>query len=175
MRSSGVGLGLSFAAAALATQLPFRFDPYTAFNFVVELEGLLVGGFTEVSGLESQIEMEDYREGGVNNYIHYFPAQTTQSNLVLTKGVTGVSTLFNWYYETTQGIIQRKSGTIMMLDSRQFPVMWWNFYDALPTKWTGPQLNANSDEVVFESIELVHEGISKPLGSQLLGLAQQFF
>jgi phage tail-like protein len=153
--------------------MELRLDPFMSFNFVVELHGLIVAGFSEVSGLESQIEMEDYREGGVNNYVHQLPGQTTQSNLVLTKGITGIGSLWDWYYNTTQGIIQRKNGTIMMLDRRQIPVMWWNFYNACPTKWTGPEFDASSDNVAFESIELVHEGISQPLLSRTLGAGQQ--
>jgi phage tail-like protein len=61
----------------------------------------------------------------------------------------------------------------MMLDRRQIPVMWWNFYNACPTKWTGPEFDASSDNVAFESIELVHEGISQPLLSRTLGAVQQ--
>ena len=152
-----------------------RFDPYMSYNFVVEIHGLLVGGFSEVSGLESHIEMEDYREGGVNHFVHHFPGQTTQSNLILKKGISGFGSLWSWYYDTTQGIIQRKSGTIMMLDDRQIPVMWWNFYNACPTKWTGPAFNASNDEVAFETVELVHQGVSKPLISAAMGAAQQFF
>jgi phage tail-like protein len=150
-----------------------RFDPFMSFNFIVELHGLIVGGFSEVSGLESQIETEDYREGGVNNYVHHFPKQTTQSNLVLTKGIAGIGSLWDWYYNTTQGIIQRKNGTIMMLNQQRIPVMWWNFYNAYPTKWTGPQFNASNENVAVEAVELVHEGLSKPLLSQALGAVQQ--
>ena len=150
-----------------------RFDPFMSYNFVVELEGMIVGGFSEVSGLESQIETEDYREGGVNNYVHHFPKQTTQSNLVLTKGIAGIGSLWDWYYNATQGIIQRKNGTIMMLNQQRIPVMWWSFYNAYPTKWTGPQFNASSENVAVEAVELVHEGLSKPLLSQALGAVQQ--
>ena len=143
------------------------------YNFRVEIGGLIAGGFSEVSGLESQIEMEDFREGGLNHYVHHFPAQTTQSNLTLTKGMAGIASLWDWYYNATQGIIQRKHGTIMMMNAQQIPVMWWSFYNACPTKWTGPQFDASSDNVAFEAVEIVHEGISKPLLSAALGATQQ--
>lgn len=149
-----------------------RLDPYQAFNFAIEIEGLLVGGFTEVSGLESEIQVEEYREGGVNNYVHQFPAQTTHARLTLIHGLTDVSTLWNWYHSATRGIIQRKNGTIMLLDQQQIPVMWWNFRNAYPVKWTGPRFQASSNEVAFESIELVHEGLSKPALSQGLALGR---
>jgi phage tail-like protein len=146
-------------------------QPYQTFNFVVEIEGLLVGGFTEVSGLEGQVEMEEYREGGVNSFVHQLPSRTSHSNLVLSHGLTSMSTLWNWYYDTTQGTIQRRNGTIMLLDAGQVPVMWWNFRNALPVRWTGPAFNAASDEVGVESLELAHEGLTKPLLGQAVALA----
>ena len=144
--------------------------PYQTFNFAVEIEGLLVGGFSEVSGLEGTVEVEEYREGGVNGFVHKLPVRTTHANLVLSRGLTSVSTLWNWYYNTTLGSIQRRNGTIMLLDARQLPVMWWNFRHALPVRWTGPAFTATSDEVAVESLELAHEGLIRPLLGQAVAL-----
>lgn len=173
MMSTGVPLGLSWAPSAVGNWVPGArpLEPFTTFNFAVEIEGLLVGGFTEVNGLDSSIEMEPYREGGVNGFVHQLPGSVSHSNLVLRHGLTAISTLWNWYYNTVQGVIQRKNGTIMLLDRRQIPVMWWNFRNALPVRWTGPTFNASSDEVGFESVELAHEGLTKPLLGQAAALA----
>jgi len=172
--STGVPLGLSWAAGTAGAWVPGvrPLEPFVTFNFAVEVEGLLVGGFSEVSGLESQIDMEEYREGGVNGFVHRLPRTTTHSNLVLKHGLTAISTLWSWYDETSRGVIRRRNGTIMLLDRRQIPVMWWNFRNALPTRWIGPTLSASSDEVGFESIELVHEGLTMPLLGQAAALAQ---
>lgn len=174
MTSSGVPLGLSWVPSAAGNWVPGArpLPPYQAFNFAVEIEGLLVGGFSEVSGLESQVEVEEYREGGVNGFVHKLPGRTSHANLVLSHGLTSVSTLWNWYYNTTLGAIQRRNGTIMLLDPRQIPVMWWNFRNALPVRWSGPTFTATSDEVAVESIELAHEGLTKPLLGQAAALAQ---
>jgi phage tail-like protein len=145
--------------------------PYLTFNFAVELEGLLVGGFTEVTGLESTIEVEEFREGGVNGYTRKLPGRTSYANLVLRHGLTGVGTLWEWYHHTTEGSIQRRNGTIMLLDVRQIPVMWWNFRNALPVRWIGPTFSATSDEVGVEALELAHEGLVKPLLGQAAALA----
>lgn len=173
MRSTGVPLGLSWTTSAVGNWAPGvrPLEPFMTFNFAVEIEGLLVGGFSEVSGMESDIQMEEYREGGVNGYVHKLPTSTSYANLVLKHGLTSISTLWNWYYNTTQGIIQRKNGTIMLLDTQQIPVMWWNFRNALPTRWIGPDFNASSDTVGFETLELVHEGLTKPLLGQAAALA----
>lgn len=173
MTSTGIPLGLSWLPSAVGNWVPGvrPLEPFKAFNFAVEIEGLLVGGFTEVDGLESHIEVEDHREGGVNGFVHKLPGQTTYANLELKHGLTAISTLWNWYANATRGVIQRKSGTIMLLDPRQIPVMWWNFRNAIPVRWTGPRFNAASDEVGFESIELAHEGLTKPLLGQAAALA----
>jgi phage tail-like protein len=144
--------------------------PYQTFNFAVEIEGLLVGGFSEVSGLDSEVEVEEYREGGVNGFVHKLPVRTSYSNLVLGHGLTSLDTLWNWYYNTTLGAIQRRNGTIMLLDSRQVPVMWWNFRNALPVRWSGPAFSATGDEVAIESLELAHEGLTRPLLGQAIAL-----
>jgi len=174
MRSTGIPLGLSWLPSVAGNWVPGLrpLPPYLTFNFAVEIEGLLVGGFTEVSGLESTIEVEEYREGGVNGFVHKLPGKTSYSNLVLRHGLTGVGSLWDWYHHTTEGAIYRRNGTIMLLSARQFPVMWWNFRNALPVRWTGPTFNAASDEVGVEELELVHEGVTVPLLSQALGLAQ---
>jgi len=136
----------------------------------VEIEGLLVGGFTEVSGLESQVDLEPYREGGVNNFVHELPGSVNHAHLVLRHGLTAVSTLWNWYDNTVRGIVQRRNGTIMVLDRRQIPVMWWNFRNALPVRWSGPTFDAGNDQVGVESLELAHEGLTKPLLGQAAAL-----
>jgi phage tail-like protein len=165
MTSTGIPLGLSWRTTTAAGWVPGvrPLEPFLAFNFAVEIEGLLVGGFHEVSGLESNVQVEEYQEGGVNSFVHKLPGATSHANIVLHHGLTAVSTLWNWYDDTTRGVIARRNATIMLLDPLQVPVMWWNVRRALPVRWSGPALNARSDEVAFEAIELVHEGLSKPL------------
>lgn len=172
MTSMGVPLGLSWLPSVAGNWLPGvqPLQPYQTFNFAVEIEGLLVGGFTEVSGLESDIEIEEYREGGVNGFVHKLPGLTRHSNLTLSHGLTSLSTLWNWYHDMTLGVIHRKNGTIMLLDPQQVPVMWWNFRNAVPVRWSGPRFDAASDEVGVESLELAHEGLTKPLLGQAAAL-----
>lgn len=143
------------------TQLGLRLDPFMAYNFVVEIDGLITSGFTEVLGLESEIQLEEYQEGGVNGYVHKFPTRTTYPSLVLSYGLTNIDTLWDWYQATCLGKVQLKNGTIMLLNTQRLPVMWWNFRKAYPVKWSGAEFNAADTQVAIESIELVHQGISK--------------
>ena len=71
----------------------------------------------------------------------------------------------------TQGTINRKNGTIYLLDKMRIPVMYWNFKEAYPVKYTGPDFRADSANVAFESVELTHRGLSRPTLGRVLGAA----
>jgi len=160
----GLNAGLVGAMGALGK----RVDPYLAHNFLVELDGLIVGGFSKVDGLESAIETQDFVEGGENGFVHKILKGRSSPPLVLTHGLTDIDTLWGWYERTSRGVIKRKNGTIMLLDSQRLPVMWWNFTEALPVKWVGPSFDASSDaQVAIERVELVHRGLAKPALSEL--------
>lgn len=152
---------LNRALLAGSTISSLGHDPYMAYNFAVEVGGVVIGGFSEVSGLSSEINLESYQEGGVNGFVHQFPKNTTYPNLVFTRGLVNIDLFFTWYKATSEGIIEQKNGTILLLNSQQIPVLWWTFKKAYPVKWEGPTLNANSDEIAIERIELVHQGITK--------------
>lgn len=145
-----------------ASSLGLRNDPYAAFHFLVEIEGLLAGGFSEVSGLQVETEFHDYREGGLNEYIHKLPGPTRYpQNLVLKHGLTDIDTLWVWHQDGVHGKFKRRNLTIYLLSAAGIPAMYWNVLQAYPVKWAGPDLRAESATVAFEAIELVHQGITK--------------
>jgi len=165
-----VGVNAGYAAAMAL--LGLRNDPYVGFNFLVEVEGLLVGGFSDVSGLSVETEVETYQEGGQNAFVHHFAGRTKHPNLVLKRGLTDIEGLWSWHQDVATGTIKRRNGSIFLLDRQRLPAMWWNFMDAYPVKWSGPDLRAESGQVAVESVELVHRGIEKPLASSLLSKAR---
>ncbi|OPX90940.1 MAG: T4-like virus tail tube protein gp19 [Pelotomaculum sp. PtaB.Bin104] len=135
------------------------YDPSGSFRFWVEIDGLFVGGFTEVSGLRSETEVEEYREGGVNTYVHRFPKVTKYPSLVLKRGVTNSVELWNWYKDVAEGIIERKNGSVVLLDQAGDEIWRWNFFDSYPVKWIGPELKASRAEIAVEVLEIVHNGL----------------
>jgi phage tail-like protein len=150
-----------------------RQDPYLGFNFLVEIDGLLAGGFREVRGLEASVEVKDYAEGGENGYLHKLPGETRYPNLVLSRGLSDLDTLWVWFDDVSRGSIRRRNLSILLLDLERVPAMWWDVKDALPVKWTGPRLAAEGGtEVATESIELVHRGITRPVASRALSGAR---
>jgi phage tail-like protein len=136
-----------------------RRDPLQAFNFHIEIEGLVTAGFSECSGLQAEIEAQSYSEGGVNGFEHQFWGRTKYPRLVLKRGLTQIDGLWNWYWDVTQGKIQRKNGTIYLQDGQHNPILAWHFMQAMPVKWSGPDMRADSATVAFETIEVVHQGL----------------
>jgi phage tail-like protein len=138
-----------------------RRDPYRDFNFLVEIDGVTGAGFSEVSGLQTETEVFEYREGGLNTYIHKLPTQTKYSNIILKRGVTDSAELWQWQNKAAQGKVERKSGSIILLNERREEKVRWNFREGWPTKWVGPDLKADGKEVAIEILEIAHEGIER--------------
>lgn len=130
----------------------------SAHRFMVELDGMLVAGFSEVSGLSVETETEEIREGGLNQYVHRLPSRTKLVPLILKRGMTLSNDLWNWYADVIRGRFTRKSGSIILYNEMEQEFRRWNFYDAYPTKWIGPELHATNSEVAVEQIELTHNG-----------------
>ncbi len=140
-----------------------RNDPYINSRFWFEIQGLIMGGFTEVSGLQAEVETEDYQEGGVNEFVRKLPKTTKYPNLTLKRGITDSDILWNWHRDVVKGKIDRKTGFIIMLDCsvQGSEVLRWAINECYPVKWTGPEFKSDSNIVGIETLELVHEGIDK--------------
>jgi len=138
-----------------------RKDPYLNFRFLVEIDKLVVGGFSDVSGLQAEIETEDYQEGGVNDYVHKLPKITKYTNITLKRGITDSDVLWKWHQDVTKGEIVPKIVRIILKDSEGNEKWHWSLEEAFPVKWNGPDLKTDSASVAIETLELVHKGIKK--------------
>jgi phage tail-like protein len=138
-----------------------RNDPYISFKFQVEIQGLIVAGFSEVSGVQAETKTETIREGGVNDRVHILPKGTEQSNLTLKRGLTDSDVLWKWHQDVVEGKAKRKSGRIILMDYEGNEKWHWTFEDAYPVKWVGPDFKADNRSIAVESLELVHNGIKK--------------
>ena len=136
-----------------------RDRPYPKFNFSVEIDGITVGGFTECSGIDSETDIIEYREGNEKtNTVRKLPGLTFYSNLILKKGVTGSLGLYNWRKSVIDGLIDRKNLSVILLDENRQPVSRWIFKNAWPCRMSGPELNAIGSDVAIEEIEICYEG-----------------
>jgi phage tail-like protein len=157
-----------------------RIDPLGVFNFYLTLidtsnvAGTLitaalnfaVAGFSECAGLEASVEIQEYREGGQNAYVHKFPTRATFSNITLRHGVIYLyDDLWSWHNDFVTGQGTRKDGVIVLLDESRTPAKVWKFRRGLPMKWLGPALNASQSAVAIESLEISHEGLTLQVGA----------
>lgn len=137
-----------------------RRDPYGGYNFMVELDGLTRAGFKECSGIESSVDVIDYREGtDPRNIGRKLPGRRQPSAITLRRGVTDERTLWDWHNKAASGNIDRRSISIILCDETGAEKIRWNVTAAWPSKWTGPTLDAGASDVAIEALELVHEGI----------------
>ncbi|SRR5579871_1744792 len=139
-----------------------RKDPYANYNFVVELNGQIVAGFRDVSGLDSSIEVIDYREGGDKFFPNRkLPGKVTYTNLVLKTGVTDDDKLYKWHQDWVKGAdsADRRLVRIVLQDRAGNEKRSWKVRNAWPAKWSGPTFNAEAHEVAIQTLELAHEGI----------------
>jgi phage tail-like protein len=136
-------------------------DPYGNFNFLVEIDGIARAAFQEVSGFDSTIDVIEHREGGENTTLRKLPGMTKYSNISLKWGITDDQELYQWHRQIVQGDILRRNGSIVLLDRAGGEVARWNFYRAWPTKYDGPDFNAEGNDVAIETLELAHEGVER--------------
>ena len=136
-------------------------DPYGNYNFLVELDGIARAAFQECSGFDSTIDVIEHREGGDITALRKLPGMTKYSNIQLKWGITDDMALYNWHRDIVNGTLERKNGSIVLLGRDGQEVARWNFIRAWPTKYDGPDLNAEGNDVAIEMIELAHEGVER--------------
>jgi phage tail-like protein len=131
---------------------------HPAIWFKLTIDHKEVGYFTEVSGLNAEIETMTYNEGGRNDYVHRLPTRMKHPPLVLKRGVSKTKDLQDWFQDCYMGP-KRKPVSLTMVNEAGQGVRAWSFAQAYPVKWTGPQFNAGQAAAAVESIEIVHDGL----------------
>ncbi|MFC7388220.1 phage tail protein [Sphaerisporangium rhizosphaerae] len=139
-----------------------RVDPYRNYNFLVELDGIRQAGFTECTGFGASVEPHEYREGNQAPSVRKLPTMTKYSNITLKWGLTDGRELFDWFSDIASGRIRRRNGSIVVIDiDGVTEKVRWNFFDAWPTKWDGPDFNATGNAVAIDMLELAYERLTR--------------
>ncbi len=141
-------------------------NPYSNFNFVVLVDGAEIAAFSEVSGLDSENTPIEYREGAdATNAMRQLPGIEKYSHVVLKRGITGSTALWDWRKEVRDGgssFPPSRSVVIKLLNEkhdRGTPAMTWTLINAWPLKITGPTLNAKGNDFAVEQVDLAHERV----------------
>ncbi|MDP6933174.1 MAG: phage tail protein [Myxococcota bacterium] len=144
-------------------------DPEGSFIFCLELQEIEVAHFTECSGLKTSTTVFEIQEGGVNHMLHKMPGQSTWDNIVLRYGVTSSVDLVEWRSEVMDDSKtledSLRNGAIVVKNNRMDVVRRYDFRNAWPVSWEGPQLTADASEVAVEVLEIAHHGIVISTGS----------
>jgi len=135
--------------------------PLVKFHFQVEWGGTKIG-FTEVSGLDVETEVVEYRHGASPEYSKVkMPGMQKFSNITLKRGTfKSDNEYFAWWNTVKLNTIERRDITISLLNEEHEPVVTWKVKNAWPTKIQSTDLKADGNEVAIESMEIVHEGLT---------------
>ena len=137
-------------------------DPFASFNFLLEIDGIVKAGFSEVTGLNSESNVIEYREGNEGITPRKLSGLNKFGNVTLKRGVSHDVDMFNWHKDVMDGDIRRvTSMSIVLRDEKQTEAVRWNLLNAWPVKWMGPDLKANASEIAIEALEITHEGITR--------------
>jgi phage tail-like protein len=136
-----------------------RRDPGTSRRFYIELDGLQEAEFSECSGLQVEMDVFEYQEGGRNDYVHRLPGQVKVSNVTLKRGIVSSDKLWDWFSKTVSGRIDRKNLDVVLCDEKGQERQRWSFQETYPVKWVGPGLKASDNAIAVEALELAHRGM----------------
>ena len=136
-----------------------QIDPYLVHRFAVEVDGVMLAGFGEVSGLEAKTEVMEYSEGGLNTHTHKLPGRTSYGNITLKRGASMQDYFWDWYsglVQASETKSRKRSVSIVHYNEKHEEVRRWNLTGAFPVKWSGPAFNTAQSQVAIESLELAY-------------------
>lgn len=135
--------------------------PLPKFHFQVQWGGARIG-FTEISGLDVETEVIEYRDGALPEFSKMkIPGMQKFANITMKRGVfKSDNDYFNWWNTVSLNTIERRDVTVSLLNESHEPVMVWKIKNAWPAKIGSTDLKADGNEIAIESIELAHDGLS---------------
>ena len=143
----------------------FDAERATAATFLVAVDGVEIGRFTEISGLQVTVETEDIQEGGQNSFVHKVPGRMTWPNIVLKRGITQNDSLITWLnkssgeqFSVNNNKLKRSTAAITLLGPANKRLRSWEFEGAFPVKWTGPSFSVTANDIAMEELEICHHG-----------------
>jgi phage tail-like protein len=142
-----------------------RDTPYGAFNYLVEMNdgtnpASAVGGFSDVSGIGTEITLMDYRQGNDKvNRVRKIPGLHKSSDVTLKRGIMGTTNFWDWVNATRTSPTTQRNIDITLNDEQGLPVVRWKLINARPMKWTGPTLaGKGGSDVAMEELVISAEG-----------------
>ena len=140
-------------------------DSFLGVWFAIEFQGQVTGAFRECSGLGSENEVVEAKMSSMDGrpVVKKIPGNLKWGNITLKQGITDDMDMWKWRKMVEDGKVAeaRKNGSIVLLSHAGVEIARWNFVNAWPSKINGPSVNATSNEVAIEELELAHEGYER--------------
>jgi phage tail-like protein len=136
------------------------FDHIGNYNFKVEIEGVTMGAFQEVGGLEVITEVIESQDGD-DLTLRKRPGRTHYSNIILKRGYTANEELWAWMRTVINGTVERKAGSIILLADDASEILRYNFFEGWPCRWKGFELDGKGTGVSVEELEIAVEKIER--------------
>jgi phage tail-like protein len=140
-------------------------NPLVSFHFAIEVQGVIKGYFTECSGLGSEHEVIEHKvvTNKGQEVVMKIPGRLKWENIVLKRGITNNMDIWDWRKQVEDGKVDsaRHDGSVVMYDQQLTEIARWNFERGWPTKVTGPQPKADSNEIGVEELTITHEYIRR--------------
>ena len=138
-----------------------RVDPYKNFRFLLEIDGITQAGFSDCSGFGSKVEVVEYREGGDAQTVRKLPGKNSYPDITLKWGITDSRELYDWHLTAVNGKIERKNGSIILLDDVGQEKLRWNFFTAWPSSYDAPDFSAKGNDVAIDTLILSCERLER--------------
>jgi len=133
-------------------------EPVPSFRFAIDIEGIVVGWFTECGGLTVERTVYPYEEGGLNAYVHQLPDRIKHTHITLKRGIAD-EVLWKWFAgERDEGLyegkVEYRNMSIILYNVDRTEAKRWNVERAYPVKWSGPGLKSGDNLAAIESLEI---------------------
>ena len=140
-----------------------RNDPYRNFRYRLEIEGVQMAAFSEAVIPNSSVEVISYRPGNDPTRERKLSGLTKNENFTLKHGITDSMELYTWYKQVTETGAQdkRKNVSVILIDEAGEDKSRWDIVEAWPCKYSTSDLDAKGNQVLIESFEFAHEGVTR--------------
>lgn len=173
-------MGMGMAGSALGALFGGRRDPSVQFNYMVEIDGMTLGMFTEASGIKWSMQIDEIKEGGVNNHQQHLLGRAQFDPLVLKRGFVGKESMLfdmmNATFDPNTPIIRKivhvvvlkrgsNKGVGGLLGTNE--IGRFSFYRSFVQEWSGPSFNTKTNDVAIESITFRYDWLQFHPGGAL--------
>ncbi len=137
-------------------------DPLIGFQFAIEINNM-TGYFTEVSGIvfDNAVATHKVVNPDGKEVVLQVPGRADGGEFTLKRGLTTNIEFWTWREQVITGHVAeaRVDGSIIMFNREYEEVRRWSFVNGWPSKISGPQIAADSNDLAIEELTIVHEGL----------------